>query len=57
MKGLTVFATPTDDPYITSHDNDSEDEHERDSMKIKPTDNMVAVAKFDGVSFQLHGVL
>jgi hypothetical protein len=26
MKGLAVFSKPTDDPYITSHQDDSEDE-------------------------------
>lgn len=50
MKGLAVFSRPEDDPYITSHKDDSEDEREREAMTIKAEDNLAVVAKFDGVS-------
>jgi hypothetical protein len=49
MKGLAVFSKPSDDPYITSHNDDSEDERETDAMKIRATDNLIVAAKFDGV--------
>jgi hypothetical protein len=51
MKGLAVFPKSTDDPYITNHNDDSEDEREHDAMKIRPTDNLAVAAKFDGVCF------
>lgn len=50
MKGLAVFTKDEDDPYITSHKDDSEDERDKDAMKIRPDDNLAVVAKFDGVT-------
>ena len=47
MKGIAVFSKPEDDPYLTNTKDDSEDEVERDSMQIKPTDNLAVVAKFE----------
>ncbi|KAI6211329.1 SAC3 GANP Nin1 mts3 eIF-3 p25 and WD40 repeat domain containing protein [Aphelenchoides besseyi] len=48
MKGLAVFASQQDDPYITSHKDDSEDERETEAMKIQSNDNLAVVGKFDG---------
>lgn len=44
MKGLAYYASPMDDPYITRN-TDTDDELEQDDFQIKPTDNLVAVAK------------
>lgn len=47
MKGLAAFSKPSDDPYMENKD-DSEDERERDAMRIRPNDNLAVAAKFDG---------
>lgn len=51
MKGLAVFADSADDPYITANQDDSEDERERDAMRIRPNDDLIVAAKYDGVCF------
>ncbi|KAI6239012.1 hypothetical protein M3Y99_00632900 [Aphelenchoides fujianensis] len=48
MKGIAVFANPQDDPYITSQQEDSEDEREAEAMRITAKDNLAVVGKFDG---------
>ncbi|CAD5217944.1 unnamed protein product [Bursaphelenchus xylophilus] len=47
MKGLSVFANNLEDPYVTKTI-DSEDEAEIEDLKVKPEDNLVAAAKFEG---------
>ena len=44
MRGLAVYTSPHDDPYITSHKDDSEDEREADAMRIRPDDNLAIVS-------------
>ena len=52
MKGLAYYASPMDDPYITRN-TDTDDELEQDDFQIKPTDNLVAVAKVGIIGYYL----
>lgn len=47
MRGIAVYASNRDDPYMTNHI-DSDDE--KDEVEIQPTDNLVVTAKIDSVS-------
>ncbi|CAJ0570093.1 unnamed protein product, partial [Mesorhabditis spiculigera] len=53
MKGVAVFASNMDDPYITTHE-DPEEEEEKEDFELKPDDNLVAVAKIDGDAYSLE---
>ena len=44
MRGVAMYASNKDDPYITQQV-DSDEEEEKDDILIKPDDNLVAVAK------------
>ena len=44
LKGLACFTSPMEDPMITRHE-DSDDEEEREDFELKPTDNLLVVAK------------
>ncbi|PAV66361.1 hypothetical protein WR25_09529 isoform F [Diploscapter pachys] len=44
MRGVAMYASNKDDPYITQQV-DSDEEEEKDDILIKPNDNLVAVAK------------
>ncbi|CAD5212785.1 unnamed protein product [Bursaphelenchus okinawaensis] len=47
MKGLSVFSSNLEDPYVTKTA-DSEDEAEQEDLSVKAEDNLVAAAKFEG---------
>lgn len=51
MRGIAMFASNADDPYVTLHV-DSDDE-EKEDIEIKPADNLVVLSKIDRVRF-LH---
>ncbi|CAI4222090.1 unnamed protein product [Auanema sp. JU1783] len=54
MKGIAVFADNKDDPYVTNHDNSDDEEEEKDDFVIRPTDNLLAVAKIDKNEYTLE---
>lgn len=43
MAGVATYASPLEDPFITSHVDS--DEEEKDDFEIRPNDNLVVVAK------------
>ncbi|VIO88292.1 Uncharacterized protein BM_BM4703 [Brugia malayi] len=43
LAGITTFASPLEDPHITTYVNS--DEEDQEDFEIKPDDNLVAVAK------------
>lgn len=46
LAGLAVFANNADDPYLDPED-DEDSEDEIDNFTIRPTDNLIAVARVD----------
>lgn len=49
MKGIAMYSTNKDDPYVTEQV-DSDEEEEKDEIMVRKDDNMVAVAKIDKVT-------
>lgn len=47
LAGLAVYATNADDPYLDGRDDDEESEEEVDDYIIRPTDNLICVARVD----------
>uniref|UniRef100_A0A1I7TE75 WD_REPEATS_REGION domain-containing protein n=1 Tax=Caenorhabditis tropicalis TaxID=1561998 RepID=A0A1I7TE75_9PELO len=53
MKGIAMYSTNKDDPYVTEQV-DSDEEEEKDEIMVRKDDNMVAVAKIDKGDFTLE---
>ncbi|VDN35680.1 unnamed protein product, partial [Cylicostephanus goldi] len=45
MRGIAMYATNVDDPYVTLHVDS--DEEEKEEIEVKPEDNMAVLAKID----------
>ncbi|KIH68663.1 WD domain, G-beta repeat protein [Ancylostoma duodenale] len=52
MRGIAMYSSNTDDPYVTLHVDS--DEEEKEEIEIKPEDNMVALAKIDRDNYTLE---
>ncbi|CAJ0941387.1 unnamed protein product, partial [Mesorhabditis belari] len=52
MKGVAVFANNANDPYMKNRDSEEEEE-EKEDFEIKPTDNLVVVAKIEEEAWTL----
>lgn len=52
MRGIAMFASNADDPYVTLHV-DSDDE-EKEDIEIKPADNLVVLSKIDRDNYTLE---
>ncbi|KAJ1375086.1 hypothetical protein KIN20_038329 [Parelaphostrongylus tenuis] len=45
MRGIAMYSSNTDDPYVTLHVDS--DEEEKEEIEVKSDDNMVVLAKID----------
>ncbi|KHJ98570.1 WD domain, G-beta repeat protein [Oesophagostomum dentatum] len=52
MRGIAMYASNVDDPYVTLHVDS--DEEEKEEIEVKPDDNMVALAKIDKDNYTLE---
>ncbi|CAP22829.1 Protein CBG01808 [Caenorhabditis briggsae] len=53
MKGIAMYSTNKDDPYVTEQV-DSDEEEEKEEIMVRKDDNMVAVAKIDKGDYTLE---
>ncbi|CAJ0602608.1 unnamed protein product [Cylicocyclus nassatus] len=52
MRGIAMYATNVDDPYVTLHVDS--DEEEKEEIEVKPEDNMAVLAKIDRDNYNLE---
>ncbi|KAK6016153.1 hypothetical protein OSTOST_18367, partial [Ostertagia ostertagi] len=52
MRGIAMYASNVDDPYVTLHVDS--DEEEKEEIEVKPEDNLVALAKIDRDNYTLE---
>ncbi|VDM58952.1 unnamed protein product [Angiostrongylus costaricensis] len=52
MRGIAMYSSNMDDPYVTLHIDS--DEEEKEEIEVKPEDNMVALAKVQRDSYTLE---
>ncbi|XP_046382682.1 periodic tryptophan protein 1 homolog [Ischnura elegans] len=45
LANLTVYASNTDDPYVTLKEDREDDDSEKDNFEIKPSDNLLVVGR------------
>ncbi|CAB3406320.1 unnamed protein product [Caenorhabditis bovis] len=53
MRGIAMFASNKDDPYVTNQV-DSDEEEEKDEIVVRRDDNMVVLSKIDKGDFNLE---
>ncbi|EFO92992.1 hypothetical protein CRE_10119 [Caenorhabditis remanei] len=53
MKGIAMYSTNKEDPYVTEQV-DSDEEEEKEEIMVRKDDNMVAVAKIDKGDYTLE---
>ncbi len=55
IRGLSVYQSNEDDPYVTVQDDaEKDDEEEREELEVYPTDNMIITAKTEDDVSQLE---
>ncbi|VDM77968.1 unnamed protein product, partial [Strongylus vulgaris] len=52
MRGIAMYASNVDDPYVTLHVDS--DEEEKEEIEVKPEDNMAVLAKIDRDNYNLE---
>ncbi|KAK5983575.1 Periodic tryptophan protein 1 [Trichostrongylus colubriformis] len=52
MRGIAMYASNADDPYVTLHVDS--DEEEKEEIEVKPEDNLVALAKIDRDNYTME---